>query len=127
VKREPILENRLYPSGLFSWELIDDNGNGTVVLYDEIRSAYSILSTEGWFVSELLFPDRSPKNPDFRLYNLGSWSASRPAEIANGTRTFEICQRGVNNCADGGNQPGCCGPSGFERCCNFNTNTCNSC
>ncbi len=63
-----------------------------------------------------------PENSDFWLYNKGSWSAYRPAEIANGMRTFEICQRGVNNCADGGDKPGCCGPYGDERCCNFNTN-----
>jgi len=120
VKKEPILGNRLYPSGIYSWELIEDNGNGTVILYDETRSAYSKLSSEGWFLE-------FPENSDFWLYNKGSWSAYRPAEIANGMRTFEICQRGVNNCADGGDKPGCCGPYGDERCCNFNTNTCNSC
>jgi hypothetical protein len=120
VKKEPILGNKLYPSGIYSWELIGDDENGTVSLYDETRSAYSKLSSEGWFL-------KFSENSDFWLYNKGSWSANRPAEIANGTRTFEICQKGVNNCADGGDKPGCCGPYGDERCCNFDTNTCNSC
>jgi len=54
-------------------------------------------------------------------------NSTRSSVKANGTRTFEICQKGVNNCADGGDKPGCCGPYGDERCCNFDTNTCNSC
>ncbi len=80
-----------------------------------ILYAYSRLSSEGWFL-------RFPKNFDFWLYNKGSWSAERPIEI-----TTDICQRGVNSCADGGGQPGCCGPKGSNRCCNYNTNRCGPC
>ncbi len=83
VKKEPILGNKLYPSGIYSWELIGDDENGTVSLYDETRSAYSILSSEGWFV-------QFPENSDFWLYNKGSWSANRPAEIANGTNCASV-------------------------------------
>ena len=125
VKREPILGNMLHPSGIYSWKLINDTGNGTVTLYDATRRYYSRISSEGWLL-------KSPGNLVFRVhYDLGlqngSWSAERPIEIANGTRTFEICQRGVNFCADGGDKPGCCGPYGDKRCCDFNTNICGPC
>jgi len=120
VKREPTFGNMLHPSGIYSWKSINYTEDGTVILYDKTRSYYSRISNEGWFL-------KSPGNLDFRVhYDLGLqkgyWSAERPIEIINATRTFEICQRGVNNCADGGDKPGCCGPYGDNRCCNFNTN-----
>jgi len=120
VKREPVLGDMLYPSGIYSWKFVNDTGNGTVTLYDATRRYYSRLSSGGWFI-------KLPEDLDFWFYKEGSWSTERPIEIINGTRTFEICQRGVNNCADGGGQPGCCGPYGGNRCCNYNTNRCGPC
>jgi len=120
VRKEPILNNMLHPSGEFSWNLFDDTGSGTVTLYDSTRDCYSILSSRGWFV-------KFPGDLKFWFYQKGSWSARRPLEIANGTRTFEVCQKFVNNCNNGGNQKGCCGPYGSKRCCDFNTNRCGPC
>ncbi len=119
VKKEPILGNRLYPSGMYSWQTVEDTGNGTVTLYDESREYVSRISNKGWF-------RQSQENSDFKLYKEGSWSKFQPIEIANATRTFEVCQRGVNNCADGGDQVGCCGPNA-NRCCNYNTKKCVFC
>jgi len=120
VKREPVLQNMLYPSAGFSWRLYNHTGNGRVTLHDARRGYFSRLSRLGWFL-------KFPGDSGFWLYQSGSWSATRPIEISNGTRTFEICQKGVNNCVDGGDQPGCCGPQGDMRCCDFNTNNCVSC
>ncbi len=120
MQREPVLENMLYPMAAFSSRTFNDNRNGTVILYDTRSGFYSKLSGLGWFL-------KMPGNLEFWLYSTGSWSADRPIEISNGTRTFEICQKGVNNCADGGDRPGCCGPLGDMRCCDFNNNTCVSC
>jgi hypothetical protein len=120
VKREPVLQNMLYPTAAFSWRTFNDNRNGTVTLHDARRNCYSRLSKGGWFL-------KFPGNSNFWLYQRGSWYADRPIEISNGTRTFEICQKGVNYCADGGDRPGCCGPQGDMRCCDFNNNTCVSC
>ncbi len=83
VKREPILGNVLHPSSTYSWRLFDDNGNGTVTLYDETRSCYSRLSRVGWFL-------KFPGDLYFWFYMRGTWSTERPIEIENGTRTFEI-------------------------------------
>ncbi len=105
----------LHPSGIFSWKFVNDTGNGKVTLYDETRSYYSRISSEGWYL-------KSPGNLEF--YREGSWSAERPKEIINGKKTFEICKRGVNNCADGGDQPGCCGPWGNRKRCEFSTKRC---
>jgi len=120
VSKEPILGKMLYPSGIYSWKFVSDTGNGTVTLYDESRDYFLRLSNEGYFL-------KIPGNSDFVSNKEGSWSTEKPIEIVNGTRTFEICQRGVNNCADGGDQVGCCGPNGYKRCCDYNTNTCVSC
>jgi len=121
VKREPVLENILYPTAAYSWKTWNDTRNGTVILYDAIRNCYSRLSRQGWYLKCF------PEDLDFWLYQIGSWSADRPIEISNGMRTFEICQKGVNNCADDEDKPGCCGPEGDMRCCDFSTNTCVSC
>ncbi len=107
----------LHSSGTYSWKFVNDTENGILTLYDATRNYYSRLSNEGWFLKE-------PEDLDFWFYREGSWSTERPTEIINGTRTFEICQRGVNNCADGGDQPGCCGPRGNRRHCDFSTNRC---
>ncbi len=120
VKREPILGDILYPTGRFYWKLINVTENGTVTLYDATRDVYSRLSSEGWFL-------KFWGNSDFWLWQEGSWSTVQPIEIANGTRTFENCQRGVNFCADHENHVGCCGPKGNNRCCNYNTNRCGPC
>jgi len=120
VKREPVLQNMFYPTAAYSWRTWNDTGNGTVILQDTRRGYYSRLSELGWFL-------KLPRNSKFWLYRTGSWSAERPIEISNGTRTFEICQKGVNNCADDEDEPGCCGPEGDMRCCDFSTNTCVSC
>ncbi len=115
VKKTFCWEYRLHPSGIYSWKLFNDTGNGLVILYDATRNLFSKLSSEGWFF-------KSPENLDFWLYKKGDWSTARPIEIENGTRTFEICQKDVNNCAVGGYQPGCCGPKvnrSVDKCCNF--------
>ncbi len=39
----------------------------------------------------------------------------------------EFCQRGISNCGDSGSEPGCCGPQGNHRCCNYDTNSCVDC
>jgi len=120
VKREPVLQNMLFPTAAYSWKTWNDSRNGTVILHDGKRGYYSRLSRQGWFL-------KYPGKREFWLYRTGSWSADQPIEISNGTRTFEICQKGVNNCADGEDNAGCCGPYGDKRCCNFSTNTCVSC
>ena len=124
VKKEPVLENMLFPSGIYSWKMLNDTTehycrNGTVTLYDATRSWYSRLSSKGWFLKT--------DNSDFWFYREGYWSTVRPIEITNGTMTFESCQKVVNNCDDGRGQPGCCGPKGNKKCCHFNINKCYSC
>ena len=68
------LENAL-PS-IYSWNLSDDTGSGTVTLYDSIRDCYTRLLSKGWYL-------KFPNNLDFLYYIKGYWSAKRPLEIAN--------------------------------------------
>jgi len=73
----------------FSLKTLFDNGNGRVTLH-ESRNYSTHLSSQEWFL-------KTPQDSDFWLYQLSDWSTVLPTEMVNATKTFEVCQAGVNN------------------------------
>ncbi len=89
VKREPQLGNILYPSGIYLWKTYSEH-DGTVILHDISRNYYSRLSSDYWLL-------KTDEYSDFWFYQYGDWSTVLPTEMVNATKTFEVCQAGVNN------------------------------